>query len=170
VDHSRDMPVEPPVDTLTYHQGWDEFPELSDREKVVLCVVADICRQTLGMPFESQATMGLTHGVADDALRELSVFQGGYAALQLHLGSAGRRLTPRERIFGALTADVLHGVLDGAFEVHTARALAIGVPPADVRAAIRFCGQFDTVEAWHGLRAAEPLLPPDTGLADPFVA
>lgn len=170
MDHSRDMPVETPVDTLTYHQGWDEFPELTDREKVTLCVVADICRQTLGMPFESQGTMGLTHNVSGDALRELLIFQGDYAGLQRHLYSATARLTVRERVFGALTADVLHGVLDGLFAVHVTRALATGATPADVRAVIRFSGQFGATAAWHGLRAAERLLPRAADTQDPAVA
>ena len=104
MDHSLDMPVEAPVDTLTYHQGWELFPELTDREKVVLCAVADICRQTLGMPFESHGTLGLTHGVSGDALRDLLIFQGDHAALQLHLSGAARHLTLRERVFCALTA------------------------------------------------------------------
>ncbi|WP_327291130.1 carboxymuconolactone decarboxylase family protein [Streptomyces sp. NBC_01198] len=170
MDHSLDMPGEAPVDTLTYHQGWDEFPELTDREKVVMCVVADICRQTLGMPFESQGTMGLTHGVSGDALRELLIFQGGYISLQRHLYAGAGQLTVRERIFGSLTADVLHGVLEGAFTVHVSRALAIGATADDVRAVIRFSGQFGAAEAWRGLRAAEPLLAGDAGVADPFVA
>ncbi|WUH93523.1 carboxymuconolactone decarboxylase family protein [Streptomyces sp. NBC_00433] len=170
MDSSQDMPVEAPVDTLTYHQGWDRFPELTDREKVVLCVVADICRQTLGMPFESHSTMGLTHGVSGDALRELLIFQGDYAELQRHLYAGTTRLTVRERVFGSLTADVLHGVLDGAFAVHVSRALAIGASPDDVRAVIRFSGLFGAAEAWHGLRAAEQVLAGAPGVADPFVA
>jgi alkylhydroperoxidase/carboxymuconolactone decarboxylase family protein YurZ len=170
VERSRDMPVEAPVDTLTYHPGWDEFPELTDREKVALCVVADICRHTLGMPFESPSTMGLTHGVSGDALRELLLFQGGYAELQRHLYAGPARLTVRERVFGALTADVLHGVLDGVFAVHVTRALAIGASPADVRAVIRFSGRFGAAAAWHGLRAAERLLTAADDAADPAVA
>ncbi|MFG1806081.1 carboxymuconolactone decarboxylase family protein [Streptomyces sp. NPDC049040] len=170
MDQSMEMPGEAPVDTVTYHQGWDDFPELTDREKVVLCVVADICRQTLGMPFESQGTMGLTHGVSEDALRELLIFQGDYSELQLHLDGSAQQLTARERAFGSLTADVLHGVLDGAFAAHVSRALAIGATPADVRAVIRFSGQFGTAEAWHGLRAADRLLSGPAGLAGPIVA
>lgn len=170
MDHSMDMPVEAPLDTLTYHQGWDLYPELTAREKVVLCVVADICRQTLGMPFESQGTMGLTHGVSGDELRELLIFQGDYSELQAHLCDTTTRLTVRERVFGALTADVLHGALDGAFDAHVSWALAIGASPVDVRAVIRFCRQFGLTKAWHGLRTANRLLAEGPGVADPFVA
>lgn len=170
MERSRDKPVEAPVDTLTYHQGWEEFPELTDREKLALCVVADICRQTLGMPFESHGTMGLTHNVSGDALRELLIFQGGYTALQRHLRTAAPRLTARERIFGALAADVLHGVLDGFFALHLSAALALGARPADVRAVIRFCGQFGATAAWQGLRAADRLLAATAAAQDPAVA
>jgi hypothetical protein len=102
--------------------------------------------------------MGLTHNVSGDALRELLIFQGGHGALQRHLRTATSRLTARERAFCALAADVLHGVLDGVFTFHVSGALAIGAAPADVRAVIRFCGQFGATAAWHGLRAAEGLL------------
>jgi alkylhydroperoxidase/carboxymuconolactone decarboxylase family protein YurZ len=170
MDHSVDMPVGDPVDTVTYHPGWDAIPELSDREKVVLCVVADICRQTLGMPFESQGTMGLTHGVSGDALRELLMFQGDYTDLQMHLCTGTGQLTSRERIFAALTADVLHGALARALAVHLAEALSLGIAPADIRAVIRFCAQFGMTEAWHGLRAADQLLAGPAGLPDPAVA
>ncbi|WP_329178944.1 carboxymuconolactone decarboxylase family protein [Streptomyces sp. NBC_01477] len=170
MDHRVDMPAEAPVDTVTYHQGWDGFPELSDREKVALYAVADICRQTLGMPCESQGTMGLTHGVSGDALCELLLFQGDYTELQRHLHTGTRQLTDRERAFGSLTSDVLHGVLNDTFAAHVSKALAIGATPADVRAVIRFSAQFGTTAAWHGLRAADRLLDGPAGLADPFVA
>lgn len=170
MDDSMDLPNEQPPDTLTYHQGWDLYPELTDREKVVLCIVADICRQTLGMPFESQGTMGLTHGMSADELRELLIFQGDYHELQLRLRDSALRLTVRERVFGALTADVLHGVLDGAFATHVSWALAIGASPVDVRAVIHFCRQFGLTKAWHGLRAANRLFAGAPGVADPFVA
>jgi hypothetical protein len=65
---------------------------------------------------------------------------------------------------------VLHGVLDGVFAVHVSRALAIGASPADVRAAIRFSGQFGATAAWHGLRAAERLLPTAADTQDTAVA
>jgi alkylhydroperoxidase/carboxymuconolactone decarboxylase family protein YurZ len=170
MERSRDMPVEAPVDTLTYHQGWEDFPELTDREKLALCVVADICRQTLGMPFETHGTMGLTHNLSGDALRELLVFQGDYPALLRHLRTPGARLTARERTFGALTADVLHGVLDGVFAFHISAALAAGASPADVLAVVRFCGQFGAAQAWQGLRAAERLLATAAGARGSAVA
>ena len=75
---------------------WAEIPELTMREKVLLCVVADVCQQTLGLPFELHVRMGLDHGVTADDLRETLRFisyDSGYPAALAALD----RLTDIER-------------------------------------------------------------------------
>ncbi|SEP51772.1 carboxymuconolactone decarboxylase family protein [Amycolatopsis saalfeldensis] len=39
-------------------------PELTEREKVFLCVVADVCQPSLGLPFEAHVRAGLAAGVS----------------------------------------------------------------------------------------------------------
>jgi alkylhydroperoxidase/carboxymuconolactone decarboxylase family protein YurZ len=76
-------PVFAEMSGATDRAVWDEIPELSMREKVLLCVVADVCQQTLGLPFERHVNLGLEHGVSADDLRELLRFvayDSGYPA------------------------------------------------------------------------------------------
>lgn len=167
---SAPVPSPPPAaDTVTYHPGWEAFPELSDRERLVLCAVADVCRHTLGMPFESQGTMGLALGTSGDALRELRLFQGDYRELQRHLLNRALPLTARERTFAAIAADVLHGVLDAPFGVHLRAALSVGATRMDIKAVLGFCVQFDVEAARRGIRVANWLaIRATAGAAGPF--
>ncbi|MGW4638613.1 carboxymuconolactone decarboxylase family protein [Sphaerisporangium sp. NPDC004334] len=67
----------------TAHRMWEEITELSMREKVLLSVVADVCQQTLGLPFELHVAAAARHGVSADDLRELLRFisyDSGYPA------------------------------------------------------------------------------------------
>jgi alkylhydroperoxidase/carboxymuconolactone decarboxylase family protein YurZ len=76
-------PVFAEMSAATDHNVWAEIPELTAREKVLLCVVADVCQQTLGLPFELHVTMGREHGVDADDLREMLRFisyDSGYPA------------------------------------------------------------------------------------------
>ncbi|MBP2704991.1 carboxymuconolactone decarboxylase family protein [Microbispora sp. RL4-1S] len=76
-------PVFAEMGAATDRALWEGIPELTDREKVLLCLVADVCQQTLGLPFERHATMALEHGVSGDDLRELLRFvsyDSGYPA------------------------------------------------------------------------------------------
>jgi alkylhydroperoxidase/carboxymuconolactone decarboxylase family protein YurZ len=76
-------PVFAEMNTATDRKAWEGIPELTMREKVLLSVVADVCQQTLGLPFEAHVAMGLQHDVSTDDLRELLRFisyDSGYPA------------------------------------------------------------------------------------------
>ncbi|TDD89539.1 hypothetical protein E1293_04845 [Actinomadura darangshiensis] len=76
-------PVFAEMAAATDGELWEGTPELTTREKALLCVVADVCQQTLGLPFERHAAMALENGVTGDDLRELLRFisyDSGYPA------------------------------------------------------------------------------------------
>jgi alkylhydroperoxidase/carboxymuconolactone decarboxylase family protein YurZ len=78
---------------------WEGIPELTAREKLLLSVVADVCQQTLGKPFEDHVLAAREADVSADDLRELLRFisyDSGYpaAAAALH------RLAEIERAHG----------------------------------------------------------------------
>ncbi|TCO55901.1 carboxymuconolactone decarboxylase family protein [Actinocrispum wychmicini] len=57
--------------------------QLTDREKVFLCVVADVCHPSLGLPFELHIRGGLARGVSTGdirALLRLISYDSGYPA------------------------------------------------------------------------------------------
>jgi alkylhydroperoxidase/carboxymuconolactone decarboxylase family protein YurZ len=49
-------------------------PELTDREKTFLCVVADVCQPSLGLAFEAHLRAGLERGVSTADIRALLRF------------------------------------------------------------------------------------------------
>ena len=58
-------------------------PELTPRERILLSLVADVCEQVLGMPYELHVRAALDHGLDADDLRELLRFisyDSGYPA------------------------------------------------------------------------------------------
>ncbi|AQZ63699.1 unnamed protein product [[Actinomadura] parvosata subsp. kistnae] len=73
-----------------------EITELTAREQALLNLTADVCRQTLGLPFTRHVLAALDSGVSADDLRELLRFvayDSGYPAAQ----SALARLVELER-------------------------------------------------------------------------
>lgn len=89
-------PVFAEMSAATDQAVWEGIPELSAREKVLLSVVADVCQQTLGMPFEEHVLAGTKAGVSADDFRELLRFisyDSGYPAA----AGALRRLVEVER-------------------------------------------------------------------------
>ncbi|NIH81352.1 carboxymuconolactone decarboxylase [Amycolatopsis viridis] len=50
------------------------IPELTEREKTFLCVVADVCQASLGFAFEAHVRTGLDHGVSTADIRALLRF------------------------------------------------------------------------------------------------
>jgi alkylhydroperoxidase/carboxymuconolactone decarboxylase family protein YurZ len=50
------------------------IPELTDREKTFLCVVADVCQASLGFAFEAHVGAGLARGVSTSDIRALLRF------------------------------------------------------------------------------------------------
>ncbi|MER6370938.1 carboxymuconolactone decarboxylase family protein [Streptomyces mirabilis] len=60
-----------------------EGPELTPRERILLSLVADVCEQVLGMPYELHVRAALDQGIDADDLRELLRFisyDSGYPA------------------------------------------------------------------------------------------
>ncbi|MCO5971016.1 carboxymuconolactone decarboxylase family protein [Actinoallomurus soli] len=100
-------PVFAEMSAATDRMLWDELPELSTREKILLSLVADVCGQTLGLPFETHVAMARGHGLSADDLRELLRFiayDSGYPAALAALA----RLTGIEQEQG-LTGPTGHG-------------------------------------------------------------
>jgi alkylhydroperoxidase/carboxymuconolactone decarboxylase family protein YurZ len=121
-------PVFAEMSAATDRMLWEDTPELSTREKILLSLVADVCRQTLGLPFETHIAMAREHGLSADDLRELLRFisyDSGYPAALAALG----RLTEIEREQG-LTGPTGHS--------HEVNADGSGSPiPASMRKAVR---------------------------------
>ncbi|MFL6075982.1 MAG: carboxymuconolactone decarboxylase family protein [Mycobacteriales bacterium] len=119
--------LDPDFDRLvaaTERHAWD-IPRLTDREKVFLTVVADVCNQTLGSPFAQHVAAGGKHGVYPDDLRaliRLVAFETGYPAALAAYG----RLAEVERELG------LPATGDG--EVPGAANAPSSPPPAAARA------------------------------------
>jgi len=120
-------PVFAEMSAATDHNVWARLPELTAREKILLCVVADVCQQTLGLPFELHVTAAREHGVDADDLREMLRFiayDSGYPAALAALD----RLTGIEQEYG------LPGPTGQRHEVN---ADGTGSPiPAPVRGAV----------------------------------
>jgi alkylhydroperoxidase/carboxymuconolactone decarboxylase family protein YurZ len=120
-------PVFAEMSAATDHDVWARIPELTAREKALLCVVADVCQQTLGLPFELHVMTAREHGVDADDLRELLRFiayDSGYPAALAALD----RLTGIEHE---------HGLPGPTGQRHEVNADGTGSPiPAPVRGAV----------------------------------
>jgi alkylhydroperoxidase/carboxymuconolactone decarboxylase family protein YurZ len=120
-------PVFAEMSAATDHNVWEQLPELTAREKILLCVVADVCQQTLGLPFELHVTAAREHGVDADDLREMLRFiayDSGYPAALAALD----RLTDIEHE---------HGLPGPTGQRHEVNADGTGSPiPAPVRGAV----------------------------------
>jgi alkylhydroperoxidase/carboxymuconolactone decarboxylase family protein YurZ len=80
-------------------------PELTDREKTFLCVVADVCQSSLGLAFEAHVRTGLACGVTTADIRALLRFiayDSGYHAA----AAAFERLVEFETANGLLRTEV----------------------------------------------------------------
>jgi alkylhydroperoxidase/carboxymuconolactone decarboxylase family protein YurZ len=132
-------PVFAEMSAATDRMLWDEIPELTSREKALLCLTADVCMQTLGLPFERHVAMALDHGITADDLRELLRFvayDSGYPAALTALA----RLTELERE---------QGLPGGTGQGHEVNANGTGSPiPEPMRQVVRtldvpFAGYMD---------------------------
>jgi len=105
-----------------------EGSELTPRERILLGLVADVCGQILGMPYELHVRAALDNGLDADDLRELLRFisyDSGYPAALAAL----ERLTEIERKYG-LPGPTGQG--------HAVNADGTGSPiPAPIRAEVR---------------------------------
>ncbi|WP_214416484.1 carboxymuconolactone decarboxylase family protein [Sphaerisporangium fuscum] len=75
-------PVFAQMAVATVEHAW-ALPQLSDREKVLLAVTADVCQQSLGLPFEIHVRGGMARGVSTAdirALLRLISYDSGYHA------------------------------------------------------------------------------------------
>lgn len=81
------------------------IPELTEREKTFLCVVADVCQASLGFAFEAHVRAGLAQGVSTSDIRALLRFISydcGY-----HAATAGfERLAELEAAYGITPTEV----------------------------------------------------------------
>jgi alkylhydroperoxidase/carboxymuconolactone decarboxylase family protein YurZ len=124
---------------------------LTDREKILLCLVADVCRQRLGLPFERHVRAAAECGVDADDLRELLRFiayDSGYPAALAALD----RLVAIERA---------HGLPGPARRRHEVNADGTGSPiPAPVRDEVHALdAPFGRLTlAWRGLVVLDALL------------
>jgi alkylhydroperoxidase/carboxymuconolactone decarboxylase family protein YurZ len=66
------------------------IPQLTDREKTFLCVVADVCQANLGSAFELHVRTGLAHGVSAADIRVLLRFVSYDSGYQAALDALGR--------------------------------------------------------------------------------
>jgi len=66
------------------------IPQLTDREKTFLCVVADVCQANLGPAFELHVRTGLAHGVSVADIRALLRFIAYDSGYQAALGALSR--------------------------------------------------------------------------------
>ncbi|MCX4572442.1 carboxymuconolactone decarboxylase family protein [Streptomyces sp. NBC_01571] len=102
--------------------------ELTPRERALLSVVADVCEQVLGMPYELHVRAALDNGLDADDLRELLRFisyDSGYPAALAAL----ERLAEIERD---------HGLPGPTGQSHQVNADGTGSPlPAAMRAEVR---------------------------------
>ncbi len=102
-------------------------PELTPRELALLSLVADVCEQVLGAPFELHVLAALDNGLDADDLRELLRFisyDSGYPAALAAL----ERLTQIERE---------HGLPGPTGQAHQVNADGTGSPmPAAMRAEV----------------------------------
>ncbi|MFJ2393957.1 carboxymuconolactone decarboxylase family protein [Streptomyces sp. NPDC087843] len=103
-------------------------PELTPRERALLGLVADVCEQVLGMPYELHVRAALDNGLDADDLRELLRFisyDSGYPAALAAL----ERLAEIERE---------HGLPGPTGQGHRVNADGTGSPlPATMRAEVR---------------------------------
>src|SRR6476620_9833918 len=84
--------------TATLRHVW-AIPELTDREKIFLLVVADICQPALGLPFELHVRRALAADMSTADLRaliRLVSYDSGYHAAM----AAMDRLTEIETMLG----------------------------------------------------------------------
>jgi alkylhydroperoxidase/carboxymuconolactone decarboxylase family protein YurZ len=120
-------PVFAEMSAATDENLWGGTPQLTRREKILISLVADVCQQTLGLPFERHVTMATTYGLDADDLRELLrfiSFDSGYPAALAALD----RLVQVERE---------HGLPGPTGQRHEVNADGTGSPiPAPVRAAV----------------------------------
>jgi alkylhydroperoxidase/carboxymuconolactone decarboxylase family protein YurZ len=129
----------------------DGIPELTNREKILLLLTADVCQQTLGQPFEEHVLAGLDNSLTADDLRELLRFiayDSGYPAA----ASALARLVEIES---------MHDLPSPTGQGHDVDAQGTSSPiPAPVRQAVRALdpGFADYMDLQSRMRAGMRLL------------
>ena len=128
-----------------------ELTELPARERALLNVVADVCQQTLGQPFEEHVLAGHKVGISADDFRELLRFiayDSGYPAATQAL----QRLVEVEQA---------HGLPDPTGQGHDLDLTGTASPiPASTRQAVRTldAGFADYMDLQSRMRAGMHLI------------
>ncbi|GAB3163354.1 hypothetical protein GCM10027258_83590 [Amycolatopsis stemonae] len=76
----------------------------------------------------------------------------------MRTGHGPGTLSERERGLVSMSVDVHYQTLADTFRTHVGRARRGGASPEDVRAALRFLGQFGVTRAWHAWEALNAIL------------
>ncbi|GHO90938.1 hypothetical protein KSF_009860 [Reticulibacter mediterranei] len=196
--------------------------ELSPQDCAVLCIVNDVCNQTLGLPFQMHVQLMITNGAHFRQIKEILLHlapHAGYpivlkalirlkelqATLQLGDGDEGAAeeaetrswdeeketslfaldenfgrfvmretnyvwgrgiLSVKERVYISLAVDVIYQTLGGPFRFHLQQAQQQGVSIDQVKAVIRFLGEFSMVRAWEAFSALQAFL--QAGVSEPI--
>ncbi len=125
--------------------------DLSPQKCAMLCMVNDVCNQTLGLPFqwkeEVQASlMALDEGFGTFVMCETNqVWSRGIVSV-------------KERAPLSLAVDVMHQTVGELFRFHLWQARQQGVSSDHVRAMIHFLGECSMVKAWETFVALQRLL------------
>ncbi|MGW4524708.1 carboxymuconolactone decarboxylase family protein [Amycolatopsis sp. NPDC004378] len=77
---------------------------------------------------------------------------------RMRTGHGPGTLSERERGLVSMSVDVHYQTLADTFRTHVGRARRGGASPEDVRAALRFLGQFGVTRAWHAWEALNAIL------------
>jgi alkylhydroperoxidase/carboxymuconolactone decarboxylase family protein YurZ len=94
--------LDPPFGQMyaaTTAHAW-AIPQLTDREKTFLCLVADVCHADLGLAFELHVRTGLAHGVSIADIRSLLRFIAYDSGYHAALNALGRlaEIEPEESL------------------------------------------------------------------------
>lgn len=88
-----------------------------------------------------------------DALAELDEKFAGFVANQYNQRWGSGDLSPRERAFACVAADVLNQTLDDSFAWHVDMALAAGASDEQIRAVFLLVAEYGLAKAWRAFRA-----------------
>ncbi|MEW5357333.1 carboxymuconolactone decarboxylase family protein [Streptomyces sp. 16-176A] len=114
---------------------------LSPRELILLALVADVCEQPLGLPFQLHVRATL------ERLAEIEREHGlpGPTGTGHHVNADG-------------TGSPIPAPMRAEVRAHVGRALATGATPDEVRAAVRATAPYGMTRAWRALNVLDTLL------------
>jgi alkylhydroperoxidase/carboxymuconolactone decarboxylase family protein YurZ len=139
-----------------YHAATAAFEQLAEfeaRHGIVPAAVEPLAQGLVATG--ADAAPSPMPAVARDQLKDLDNHFFEFFDLQSRMrsGHGPNTLTERERGFASLSIDVHYQTLEESFHAHVGRAIHGGASREDVRAALRFIGQFGATRAWRGWKA-----------------